>query len=777
MEEVAPDDLEVWDECAWEDAVESISQSARVDLEPLMRPPLSKAPEEPRPTTTHPLEKQFPHPHPNVPVGGRLTHFASEWRQITKNRWVLDVIENGLKLDLNAVPCQEQFPRVYQQSSEIQDQLHVELHALTRKNAAIQIEMPDQPQMGEFYSPAFLLKQKTKSRPIFDYRGPNAEIPSVKFKMETMKDVIDLLIPNGWMGKIDIEDAYLHIPVAPEDRPMLRIVSDVGCFEPKVALFGLSNVPRVFTKVVKEVVLVLRWKGICIIAYLDDMLVVAESKEKCRQDLVECLTLFQKLGFKIKWSKCVLEPTQVIEYLGWELDLRSMTMRVPKPKLKQAKKEIRRFAQLKSATLRRTASILGKLNSLTPAFQCLQLFTRRLQQVYNHHISEHRAVWERRIRLPVEVKEDLTQLLQNIEDWNGHSMIPLQPDLIVHTDACLTGWGGNVHWKGVLARVKAPWRLSDVLPYFEEVHHAEIRRTWYKDQLTPKVHISFLEILAVLYSFRALEETWGVVWKDKTVLCQVDNVATAVYISKVGGTKSVEMNKVALDLWKFVQERNMKVRAHYIPGATNTEADYDSRTTDGPVDWLLNPTIFHQIDKVWGPHSIDLFASRSCHQIERYVSWSEDPQATAVDAFRMAWKHENPWIVPFPFVLVGRILQKICQEKVTATIVVPHWPSAPWYPQLLGLLIDCPILIVHHQHTIITPNRDQQIGPTSWHRSLACRISGDDSQVKAFQRRCSSIMWPRSGNPQTNNTTPPFRDMFAGVKNGILIPWNRMLIK
>ena len=50
-------------------------------------------------------------------------------------------------------------------------------------------------------------------------------------------------------------------------------------------------------------------------------------------------------------------------------------------------------------------------------------------------------------------------------------------------------------------------------------------------------------------------------------------------------------------------------------------------------DWKLNPHVFNQINKMFGPLAMDLFASRLTAQLPRFFSCFPDPQAIATDAF------------------------------------------------------------------------------------------------------------------------------------------------
>ena len=41
---------------------------------------------------------------PEIPVGGRLSHFLPEWQRITSDKWVLDLVEHGYKLEFLKKP-------------------------------------------------------------------------------------------------------------------------------------------------------------------------------------------------------------------------------------------------------------------------------------------------------------------------------------------------------------------------------------------------------------------------------------------------------------------------------------------------------------------------------------------------------------------------------------------------------------------------------------------------------------------------------------------------
>ena len=49
----------------------------------------------------------------------------------------------------------------------------------------------------------------------------------------------------------------------------------------------------------------------------------------------------------------------------------------------------------------------------------------------------------------------------------------------------------------------------------------------------------------------------------------------------------------------------------------------------------------------------------------------------------MSWNCENNWLVP-PISLVGRAVKHVKASGARATLVVPSWPSAPFWPLLFS---------------------------------------------------------------------------------------------
>ena len=127
----------------------------------------------------------------------------------------------------------------------------------------------------------------------------------------------------------------------------------------------------------------------------------------------------------------------------------------------------------------------------------------------------------------------------------------------------------------------------------------------------------------------------------------------------------------------------------YRPGKVNVRADRLSRWKHDHTDIRLSKAAFEIVDRRYGPHSVDLFATRDNRLLPRYVSWHPDPSAVAVDAFLFPLKGENPYCFP-PVTCIPRLLREVLRQQVTVTLIAPDWQAA-WRPDLDRLLLDPPL--------------------------------------------------------------------------------------
>jgi len=237
--------------------------------------------EEERPGDTEVTDPRDAHPTSGSPlVGGRLLQFAEKWEILNPGPWVLETIKSGYRVEFTAEPPSH--PLVKETpvptDPEQREALEAEVADLLRKEA-IQI-VPDHEAQWLFHSSFFLTRKKGNLwRPILNLKPLNkGYIRPKTFRMETLAKIIPLLEKGCWAATIDLEDAYLHIPIHPDHRRFLAFRYKQVSYRFRALPFGLSTAPRVFTRVTRSILAFLRMKGITVFAYIDDWLIVADSE-------------------------------------------------------------------------------------------------------------------------------------------------------------------------------------------------------------------------------------------------------------------------------------------------------------------------------------------------------------------------------------------------------------------------------------------------------------------------------------------------------------------
>ena len=172
-----------------------------------------------------------------------------------------------------------------------------------------------------FYSRLFLVEKATGGwRPVIDLSHLNDFVQLTPFKMETVASVLLSVREGDFLASLDLKDAYFQIPIHGSSRKLLRFMSEGTVYQFKALCFGLSTAPQVFTRVFAAVSAWAHARGIRLLRYLDDWLVLSSSEKKAKESIRELLSLCRTLGIVINEKKSDLVPSQSAKYLGMTID-------------------------------------------------------------------------------------------------------------------------------------------------------------------------------------------------------------------------------------------------------------------------------------------------------------------------------------------------------------------------------------------------------------------------------------------------------------------------
>ena len=208
----------------------------------------------------------------------------------------------------------------YRPDSELALALLREIKTMMAKGV---LEIVSDPDPG-FYSRLFLVEKSSGGwRPVIDLSPLNEFVRQTPFRMETPNSVLLAVRKDDFLASIDLKDAYFRIPVHPSSRKLLRFVSNGTVYQFRALCFELSTAPQVFTRVFAAVSSWAHSRGVRLLRYLDDWLILSSSEAKTKQHVNQLLALCYSLGIVINKEKSDLSPSRSVEYLGMIIDTAS----------------------------------------------------------------------------------------------------------------------------------------------------------------------------------------------------------------------------------------------------------------------------------------------------------------------------------------------------------------------------------------------------------------------------------------------------------------------
>ena len=127
----------------------------------------------------------------------------------------------------------------------------------------------------------------------------NKFIPYEHFKMDSLHCLKFPLEQDDLLRKIDLKETYFTIPLNKNSQKFVRFQWSGNLYEFHCLCSGLGPAPRIFTKLLKVPIALLRRVSIWIIIYLDDMLLMGRTLPEILMARNILILLLQHFGFVI----------------------------------------------------------------------------------------------------------------------------------------------------------------------------------------------------------------------------------------------------------------------------------------------------------------------------------------------------------------------------------------------------------------------------------------------------------------------------------------------
>jgi len=386
-----------------------------------------------------------------------------------------------------------------------------------------------------------------------------------KQSYESVDTAVDLMEVGCYMAKVDITAAYRAVAIHPSSYAAAGLCWKINGVDTvlidKRLMFGARPSPNCFHRISQFIKRRMIHRGYDrIVAYQDDFLVIGSTIEQCQEAWETLMCLIRELGFNVNMDK-VVAPTQVITFLGIELNSILMEISLPIDKLVKYRQYIRQFLGKTRASKRQLQSLAGKLNHAAKVVKGGRIFLRRILNSINKLRHGHH-----KCKVQGELKKDIEWWGAFIKDFNGVATCMDRNDCVtVVTDACLDAGGAfyngdfyYVNWK-----VDYP-ALADLPINYKEAG------------------------MAALCIAR-----WAHLWRNKMVYLYSDNMCTVSILNKCSCKDKNVMELLRTNFW-LLASHNVVVKAMYLPGRLNHIADTVSRLHEGLGNLLQLESIINE---------------------------------------------------------------------------------------------------------------------------------------------------------------------------------------
>jgi len=356
---------------------------------------------------------------------------------------------------------------------------------------------------------------------------------------------------NCKLFKMDLKNAFRNLPIHPSDFHLLGFSFNGKFYFDKALVFGASISCAIFERFARflEFGVKSQMESGELIHYLDDFLGGDKDNQSCHNIMLTFRSIMKELGVPLAEEKTE-GPSEVIVFLGLELDTNRMVVRIPQEKLDDIKCKILQILSKQKTTLKELQSLIGSLNFCCRAIIIGRPFCRRLinktcglTKPYHH------------VRVTQGIRLDLLMWLKFFKEHNGVSVFHEQQwttnaDLQLYSDSAgRHGLGFGVVFQNQWAQERWPesWRalLSD---------------------------ITVLELFPIVVALFV----WGKKLANKKIMFHCDNMAV-VHILNHLSSKSDKVMCLVRVLTLQCLSFNILIKAKHVEGIKNSVCDSLSR--------------------------------------------------------------------------------------------------------------------------------------------------------------------------------------------------------
>ena len=168
--------------------------------------------------------------------------------------------------------------------------------------------------------------------------------------------------------------------------------------------------------------------------FLANSYLLGKSMESCTQNIIDTITLFDKLGFVVHPDKSILEPTQVTLYLEYQISSMSRTITLTEDWMSKTIASCLNIHDQPRVTIRELACLIDQLIAAFPGVMHGPLHHRTLERYKASAMKANKGNCEAKLALCEKSLREIEWWFQNLT--TAHNVISHDsPSLVITSGA------------------------------------------------------------------------------------------------------------------------------------------------------------------------------------------------------------------------------------------------------------------------------------------------------------------------------------------------------
>ena len=182
----------------------------------------------------------------------------------------------------------------------------------------------------------------------------------------------------------------------------------------------------------------LRMLGYLNVIYIDDVLLLGNTRVECESNLRDTVKALDDLGFTIHPDKSVFCASQRVVFLGFLIDSVTMTVRLTPDKANSIKECCDMILSENVVTIKQIAQLVGMFVASEPGVEYARLYYKTLEAEKDSALKIHRGNFEGQMTIS-------HQSRTHLEWWSQNVCLSLKllsrnlPDLVLKSDSSKFG--------------------------------------------------------------------------------------------------------------------------------------------------------------------------------------------------------------------------------------------------------------------------------------------------------------------------------------------------